>query len=465
MSQPTRRSETPLLRGLDEATAVPSIVRSSLVRPLSVRLRRRLLALACGLSLAALSTTGVAADELETSEGLTLRGTVERLADGRYRLTNASGTTVLSAERVKDWRKGPSAHERFRQRLEALGRTDAAAKDRVALALEAEAAGVETVMAAAFEAVLVDEPDHALARRKLGYERVDGAWLTREAAHRARGLVRFGGRWMLPAQVEQNARQGGPLVPSFEVARDVDKARELIRLAAAKDTLVKQAAAVALAETKATTRLEAALREIHHRKAEVRVEACRQLGALGDEAGLRPLIFRGSRDLDAAVRREAVTAAASLGHDDTAVPFIKELYSQNPKIAGQAAEALAQLGDERAANYIVKRLVSHGYSARQHVSFLNQVSYVRDYEVEIAQAAAIANPEVATVLEGTVLDVKVRDAGFTKTWVEPILVRSLGNLVGESFADKAEALAWYSKNKRRLPTFPERPRGRVRLAD
>lgn len=43
---------------------------------------------------------------------------------------------------------------------------------------------------------------------------------------------------------------------------------------------------------------------------------------------------------------------------------------------------------------------------RANVQVLNQVSYVADYEVEIAQAAAIANPVVQTILDGIVLDVK-----------------------------------------------------------
>ncbi len=43
---------------------------------------------------------------------------------------------------------------------------------------------------------------------------------------------------------------------------------------------------------------------------------------------------------------------------------------------------------------------------RANVSVLNQVSYVQDYEVEIAQASNIANPVVQTILDGVVLDVR-----------------------------------------------------------
>lgn len=43
---------------------------------------------------------------------------------------------------------------------------------------------------------------------------------------------------------------------------------------------------------------------------------------------------------------------------------------------------------------------------RANISVLNQVSYVQDYEVEIAQASNIANPVIQTIQDGVVLDVR-----------------------------------------------------------
>lgn len=43
---------------------------------------------------------------------------------------------------------------------------------------------------------------------------------------------------------------------------------------------------------------------------------------------------------------------------------------------------------------------------RANISMLNQVSYVQDYEVEIAQASNIANPVIQTIQDGIVLDVR-----------------------------------------------------------
>ena len=51
------------------------------------------------------------------------------------------------------------------------------------------------------------------------------------------------------------------------------------------------------------------------------------------------------------------------------------------------------------------RLLVHN-TARSNLSVLNQVAYVKDFDVEIAQAASIADPIVGVVPDGVVLDVR-----------------------------------------------------------
>jgi type II secretory pathway component GspD/PulD (secretin) len=45
-------------------------------------------------------------------------------------------------------------------------------------------------------------------------------------------------------------------------------------------------------------------------------------------------------------------------------------------------------------------------TGRANLTFLNQVAYVKDFDVEIAQAASIADPIVDIVEEGIILDVR-----------------------------------------------------------
>jgi hypothetical protein len=303
--------------------------------------------------------------------------------------------------------------------------------------------------------VVKASPEHAASRRALGHEKVDGTWVPSAVAHRRRGLVLYEGAWRLPAEVESAARTE---VVAVAPPSDDARTRSVIRTwATAEEEPLRRAARVALADVPRERRLRAALGTLYDRDPAVRAASARLLGELGDEAALRPLILSGARDVDASVRREAVLAAASFGHDDTAIPYIRALQSAHPQLVANAAQALGALGDVRAAGYLIKRMVSHGSSARNFVAFLNQVSYVRDYDVEIAQASNIANPDVATIQDGVILDVKVLDAGFEKTWIEPYFVNALSELAGRRLRNRDEALAWYASVEDTLPDFPEAP--------
>jgi len=397
------------------------------------------------------------ADVLTTTDGLVLEGPIKVRPDGWVRVFTKAGPIDLAPSAVARVVKGSSPRAAFLAEAAHVEARDAAGQYR--LALRAEEAGLEDLVPIYMRRVIVLEPDHPAARRALGYERLDGQWTRVEEANRRKGLVLFRGRWMLPAEVEAASAQApeGSRQPELKVPADVARTRSLISKLALGAPPLQLAARRALALVSSGLLLESALGTLYDKAVKVRIASARLLAEIGDEAALRPLIFSGARDKQAAVRREAVLAAASLGHDDTAIPFTRALASKNRRLVANAAEALALLGDQRAAPYIVKRLRSHGSSTRNVVSFLNQVSYVRDYDVEIAQASNIANPDVARISEGIVLDVKVNDASFTKTWVEPILVKAFNDLVGQKLQGAREVGDWYAAHGAALPRFPQEP--------
>lgn len=72
--------------------------------------------------------------------------------------------------------------------------------ERVELARWARAHGQAAQSTAILEAVIAAQPDHAVARQLLGYERVGGAWLRGDALYTAKKWVRYLGRWMPPAE-------------------------------------------------------------------------------------------------------------------------------------------------------------------------------------------------------------------------------------------------------------------------
>ncbi|MCP3918265.1 MAG: hypothetical protein GY711_22165 [bacterium] len=60
---------------------------------------------------------------------------------------------------------------------------------------------------------------------------------------------------------------------------------------------------------------------------------------------------------------------------------------------------------ERVELVTAPRILVHN-TARANLSVLNQVAYVQDFDVEIAQAASIADPIVAVIQDGVILDVR-----------------------------------------------------------
>jgi hypothetical protein len=88
-----------------------------------------------------------------------------------------------------------AARKEATQRLADLPKGDAAAAYR--LALELDARGHRDLAQAAHRRVVAIDPEHAAARRALGFERVGGRWLSGDDLRRARGFVRSEGRWVL----------------------------------------------------------------------------------------------------------------------------------------------------------------------------------------------------------------------------------------------------------------------------
>lgn len=100
------------------------------------------------------------------------------------------------------------------------------------------------------------------------------------------------------------------------------------------------------------------------------------------------------------------------------------LGHSSPKVRMRTAEALGNLGDLRAIDILVKagpaaasglKLDGGGAQTRGHVAFLRQTSYIRDFDVEVASAAFIADPKVDVLQEGSVLDATVMGVQQVRT--------------------------------------------------
>ena len=158
---------------------------------------------------------------------------------------------------------------------------------------------------------------------------------------------------------------------------------------------------------------------------EVRLLAAKELGRISNRRALKPLVRTALRDKSEDVRTSAVASAMAIGDANLAAPFVKALGAEDADTRVNAAVALAAISDARSVRYLVWRMEAYGGGgARVYSFFGNQVSYIQDFDVEVAQTAFIADPVVGTIQEGIVLDAQVVGTQQITTWVEREVVHS-----------------------------------------
>jgi hypothetical protein len=93
------------------------------------------------------------------------------------------------------------------------------------------------------EQVLAKDPDHAEARRALGYSKVQGQWVKTDLYFRERGFVRHKGKWRVPQEVELEQRQQEQQEAELEWSRQIKLWRSWImrRRSLAADAMTKLA--------------------------------------------------------------------------------------------------------------------------------------------------------------------------------------------------------------------------------
>jgi len=80
-----------------------------------------------------------------------------------------------------------------------------------------------------------------------------------------------------------------------------------------------------------------------------------------------------------------------------------------------------------------------------------QTAYIQDFDVEVAQFQAVADPQINVLIEGSVLDARVISTTATRVVAEGRMVRaSLAQITGaKPGEDNASWLDWWEANKHR----------------
>ncbi len=141
---------------------------------------------------------------------------VLEIAQGRLK-----AQIVLKRSEIKSIEKGSTANEKLveevARRRKKLGAGDKAGWLSFAQWLETQN-GFSKDARSAYEKVLELDEDNELARRKLGYRKVAGQWLTEDEIMLSKGYVKHSGKWVTPEEKTRLAAVDSKKMANVKIA-------------------------------------------------------------------------------------------------------------------------------------------------------------------------------------------------------------------------------------------------------
>jgi hypothetical protein len=249
-------------------------------------------------------------------------------------------------------------------------------------------------------------------------------------------------------------------VPSLAVPDD--------KLAAQKDELYRWAGAMPISGRELAVR---ELGRLAHDDA-LRDELAKDLGSkivtrrafaalalrrLYPGGAVKPLLRHAVLDPSDEVRQLSAIALRHVNEPGVIVPVVRALSSNSSYVRANAAEALGMMNYKAAVEPLVGRLAdasaaassSNGRATPHGYIFVGtQTAYVQDFDVQVAQFAAVAKPIVNTLIEGDVLDAGVLGVEDVVFETEVMTIgKSLQQLTGMPRGKTAkEWLKWWDEN-------------------
>ena len=154
------------------------------------------------------------ADEIVLKNGRTLEGKATESGD-LVVFEKAGLRMELRRDEVSEIRKSPSPKEEYAKKSAALdayhtknSKQKPDAESRHRLGLWCATKGLKEEAKAEQEKAVALDPDHAGARRALGFVKTDAGWRLEDEVMKEKGLVRADGRWVTPEEAEKIAKGG-----------------------------------------------------------------------------------------------------------------------------------------------------------------------------------------------------------------------------------------------------------------
>lgn len=248
-------------------------------------------------------------------------------------------------------------------------------------------------------------------------------------------------------------------VPSITVpAADLPEAKQaLFRFGASMPVAARELAVLELGKLPHDETLrDELLAELRSRVDTRRSFAALALRRLLPGDAIRPVMLHAVLDPSQEVRTASSLALRAAREPGLILPIVRVLEkSPSAEMRMRAAEALGTMGYKAAVQPLVARLAaaqsdagSAGRIPHANIFVGRQIAYVQDFDVEVAQFQAVADPQINVLIEGSALDAAVAGVQDVDVAVEVAAIRgSLERLTGDSPGRTTKAwLAWWETN-------------------
>lgn len=268
--------------------------------------------------------------------------------------TSTGGEITLRREQVEQVLR-PRPEEREYERLRPT--YPDTAEGQWALAQWCLAAKLSSQRRTHLERVIELDPQHAEARRALGYSLRNGEWMTQEDVMTRQGYRRYKGQWMNEQEIQLAERERQQDLAQKDWFRKISQWRDWLgterhdagfqNLNAINDPAAVKALAMALDEDP---------------RASARRVYIDILGRIGGPAALESLAVAAVQDPVVEVRLSCLDALKPT-HDPAVVTyFVRQLRHKKNEYVRRAAVGLAAMGDPSAIKPLIEALVTeHKY--------------------------------------------------------------------------------------------------------
>jgi hypothetical protein len=353
---------------------------------------------------------------LRLASGQSIR-VLSRWRDGAWEYKGRSGWDRLDPRAVTGAELEADVLRAWRAELAQRDAKDLAARCR--LAQFAADRGLATEALAELDAVLGVDPDHAAA------------------------LTLLRNTWLVS-------------VPTLDVPAEQEGAAraELLRFGsslppAGREIAIQQ---IALAQDREALHQELA-RDLWSSIVVRRSFAALALQRIFPGEQLQPLLVHAVRDSSQDVRRASSRALRGAADPAVVLPLTRALRSPSLAIRSNAAAALGEVGYPAAVEPLIASLAlalqssTDARAPHANIFIGRQIAYVQDFDVEVAQFQAVADPRINVLIEGSTLDAAVISSREEGVEVEVVAIRrALEQIVGERPGGTGrDWLRWWEK--------------------